>query len=187
MTKLSDASRSVSTEGTAALTTDPVIRPWYREPWPWLLAAIPFATVIAGGFTFALAMSTEDSLVADDYYKRGLAINRDIAREQAADRLGIGVRLRFSAADGQVSATLPSGTPRPASLVLRLQHPTRSALDITARLDRVSPDTYAGAVRPAASSHWRVTIEDPEAVWRLSGTWEASSPELALRATKLPE
>jgi hypothetical protein len=187
MIKLSDTSLSVSTEGSLRSAADPVIRPWYREPWPWLLASIPFATVIAGGFTLSLAMSTEDSLVADDYYKRGLAINRDIAREQAADRLGIGARIRFSAADGQVSATLPSGTTRPASLVLRLQHPTRSALDITARLDRVSPDTYAGAVRPAASSHWRVTIEDPEGVWRLSGSWEASSPELALHATKLSE
>ena len=187
MTKLSDASLSIPAPTATLSLTDTQNRPWYREPWPWLLAAIPFATVIAGGVTLSLAISTEDSLVADDYYKRGLAINRDIAREQAADRLGIGARIRFAAADGQVSATLPSGTTRPASLVLRLQHPTRSALDITARLDRVSPDTYAGAVRPAASSHWRVTIEDPEGVWRLSGSWEASSPELALHATKLPE
>jgi hypothetical protein len=187
MTKLSDGSQSIPTAATALLTADPVIRPWYREPWPWLLAAIPFATVIAGGFTLALAISTEDSLVADDYYKRGLAINRDIAREQAADRMGIDVRLRFFAAEGQVTATLPPGTRQPASLVLRLHHPTRSALDITARLDRVSPDTYAGAVRPAPSSHWRVTIEDPEGIWRLSGTWEANARETALRATKLPK
>jgi uncharacterized protein len=187
MTKLSDASLSIPAEPAALLLTDPVIRPWYREPWPWLLAAIPFATVIAGGFTLSLAISTEDSLVADDYYKRGLAINRDIAREQAANRLGIDVRLRFTATGGRVIATLPADAPQAAALVLRLQHPTRSAMDVTARLDRVSPSTYAGAVRPVSATHWRVTVEDPEGVWRLSGAWDTDAPELALRATKLPD
>jgi hypothetical protein len=125
--------------------------------------------------------------VADDYYKRGLAINRDIAREQSANRLGIDVRLRFTATDGRVTATLPAGAPQPAALVLRLQHPTRSAMDIAARLDRVSPNTYAGAVQPVSATHWRVTVEDSEGVWRLAGTWDSSAPELALRTIKLPD
>jgi len=187
MSKLSDASLSIPAEGVLMLNNDAVTRPWYREPWPWLLAAIPFATVIAGSFTLSLAISTEDSLVADDYYKRGLAINRDIAREQAANRLGIDVRLRFTATDGTVAATLPVGAPQSAALVLRLQHPTRAAMDITARLDRVSPDTYTGGVRPVSATHWRVTVEDSEGVWRLSGAWDTNAPELALRATKLPD
>jgi hypothetical protein len=166
------------------VTTYPVIRPWYREPRPWLMAAIPFATVIASAVTLSMAMSTEDGLVADDYYKRGLAINRDIAREQAAERLGMSVRLRFAAADGRVTATLPLGTPQPAALMLRLAHPTRSGLDINVRLEPFAPNTYAGALRLTPASHWRVTVEDPEGVWRLARTWEASAPELALRATK---
>ena len=120
MTKLSDASLSIPAPTATLSLTDTQTRPWYREPWPWLLAAIPFATVIAGGVTLSLAISTEDSLVADGYYKRGLAINRDIAREQAANRLGIDVRLRFTATDGRVTATLPVGAPQPAALVLRL-------------------------------------------------------------------
>ena len=186
MTKLSEASLSSAAVGTLSIA-DPVIRPWYREPWPWLLAAIPFATIIAGGFTLSLAIFTEDSLVADDYYKRGLAINRDIAREQAAGRMGIDVRLLFTAIDGRVTATLPAGAPEPAALVLRLRHPTRSAMDMIARLDRVSPATYAGVMRPVSATHWRVTVEDAEGLWRLSGVWNTNAPELALRATKLPE
>src|SRR5690242_8414237 len=116
MTKLSDANVLSAPVGTSSVT-DTAIRPWYREPWPWLLAAIPFATIIAGGVTLSLAISTEDSLVADDYYKRGLAINRDIGHEQAAIRMGIDVRLRFSSSNGQVNATLPAGAPQPAALV----------------------------------------------------------------------
>jgi hypothetical protein len=181
MTKPADASLSIQAKGAMLLAAPAISRPWFREPWPWLLAAIPIATVIAGGFTLSMAISTEDSLVADDYYKRGLAINRDLAREQAAQRLGIRMRLRFDAAGGRVTATFTAGTPQAATLMLKLQHPTRSSLDSTVRLDRVSPDTYSAALRPASASRWRVTVDDPEGAWRLSGIWQGNAPEVALR------
>ncbi len=41
------------------------IRPWYREPWPWVLIAIPLLTVIASAITFWLAVSHPDYLVLD--------------------------------------------------------------------------------------------------------------------------
>ena len=41
-------------------------RPWYREPWPWVLIAIPVLTIIASGFTFWLAVSNPDYLVVDE-------------------------------------------------------------------------------------------------------------------------
>lgn len=42
------------------------IRPWYREPWPWVLIAIPLLTIIASAFTFWLAVSNPDYLVLDE-------------------------------------------------------------------------------------------------------------------------
>ena len=50
-------------------------RPWYKEFWPWFLIAVPIITLIMGGVLLKLAISTEDSLVVDDYYKEGKAIN----------------------------------------------------------------------------------------------------------------
>ena len=49
-------------------------RPWYRHGWVWFLAGIPASAIIAGSITIWIAVSTADSLVADDYYKEGLAI-----------------------------------------------------------------------------------------------------------------
>ena len=49
-------------------------RPWYREPWPWILLAIPVATIIAGAITMLIALRGADGVVAEDYYKRGLEI-----------------------------------------------------------------------------------------------------------------
>jgi len=45
------------------------IRPWYREPWPWVLIAIPLLTVIASAITLWLAVSRPDYLVIgpEDY------------------------------------------------------------------------------------------------------------------------
>jgi hypothetical protein len=41
------------------------VRPWYREPWPWVLIAIPLLTVIASAATLWLALSHPDYLVIE--------------------------------------------------------------------------------------------------------------------------
>jgi hypothetical protein len=42
------------------------LRPWYKEPWPWVAIAIPAAAVIASAITFYLAVSNPDYLVVED-------------------------------------------------------------------------------------------------------------------------
>ena len=56
-------------------------QPWYREPWPWILMSGPAAVIVAGAVTTWMAFASADGLVADDYYKRGLAINAVLKRE----------------------------------------------------------------------------------------------------------
>jgi hypothetical protein len=41
-------------------------RPWYKEPWPWVIIAIPLAAVIMGVITFYLAVSHPDYLVVEE-------------------------------------------------------------------------------------------------------------------------
>ena len=53
--------------------------PWYRQRWPWLLIAGPALVVVAAFFTLWLSVSSDDGVIADDYYKRGLLINTDAA------------------------------------------------------------------------------------------------------------
>ena len=50
--------------------------PWYRQFWPWFLIALPACVVIAAIATALIASRHADDLVADSYYKDGLAINR---------------------------------------------------------------------------------------------------------------
>ena len=71
-------------------------RPWYREPWPWLLALGPMTVVIGGAVTLWLAAASDDGLVASDYYRRGLAINQTLARQQTAMRMQYSAQVTFS-------------------------------------------------------------------------------------------
>lgn len=43
----------------------PPPRPWYREPWPWVLIAIPAITVVACAITLYLALTHPDTVVVD--------------------------------------------------------------------------------------------------------------------------
>ena len=51
-------------------------KPWYREPWPWILMAGPALVVVAGVVTMVLAVRSNDPLVAEDYYRRGVEMSR---------------------------------------------------------------------------------------------------------------
>lgn len=39
-------------------------RPWYREPWPWIIAAGPAVAVVAGLATWWIAASNADVVIA---------------------------------------------------------------------------------------------------------------------------
>jgi hypothetical protein len=143
------------------------INPWYREPWPWLLMAGPALVVAAGAATLWLAMASNDGLVADDYYKRGLAINQSLQRDLAA-RAG-GYQAHLLADAGRVRVTL-SGEGTPAALRLTLAHPTRAGLDRTVRL-APRAGGYEGEVGALAPGSWHAALEDEGGNWRLHGVW----------------
>jgi len=155
--------------------------PWYRQRWPWLLMVPPLAAVIGGIITIVLAVRSNDGMVADDYYKRGLAINAELSRGQRAAELGLVAEVQAGGeAAGDPVLVRISGRqmlPPEAALRIRLVHPGRSGADRVALLSRVSADAdgrsaeYRGAWDEAAALHasvaWRVVLEGRE--WRLDG------------------
>lgn len=141
-------------------------QPWYREPWPWILMAGPAIVVVAGIVTAWLAIRGEDGLVADDYYKQGLAINQSLGRRDAAERLGVQAEIQF--ADGRVRVILKNAAVR-GTLILRLVHPTRAGMDQRLEMAVVQPDVYEGRVQALQPGRWHVMLEDRD--WRLTDDW----------------
>ena len=138
--------------------------PWYRHLWPWLLLCGPAAVVVAGAVTLWLAFSSADGLVADDYYKQGLAINKRLAREEEARRLGVSASVELGAA--RIRVQLTGATPE--ALFVHLAHATRAGHDLRVRLAPVGPGTYEAELESLPRGHWRVVIEDPRSTWRIA-------------------
>lgn len=154
--------------------------PWYREPWPWILVSGPAIVVVAGIATAVIAWRTNDPLVADDYYKQGLAINREISKDEAAKRLGITARISFSADRTQVRVRLGGAPVSGRGLRMKLVHPTRDGMDQAVSLALIAGDMYEGRLRAPVGETWQIQLLDAESVWRLAGIWKNSSDSVAL-------
>lgn len=143
--------------------------PWYREPWPWLLMAGPAAVIVAGAITIYLAVVSNDGVVADDYYKRGLAINQTLSRDALARQHRMRARIEFAADFGRVGVALTGDTQAGTPLVLRLAHPGRPALDRSLPLTAQADGNHLAQFPVLTPGRWHVTLEDAAQSWRLVG------------------
>jgi hypothetical protein len=142
---------------------------WYAEPWVWLLIALPMTAVIGGMITIYLAVTTSDGLVVDDYYRRGKAINMDLARDVAAAGHGLQARLALDPANRRILLTLDSlDDQHPAQVRFSLLHPTRPGNDQVILLQPVAGGGYAGTLQAMHDGNWYVQLEADD--WRLSGS-----------------
>ncbi|WP_311221429.1 MULTISPECIES: FixH family protein [unclassified Acidovorax] len=55
--------------------------PWWRFGYVWLIIAGPAIVVVAGFVTLWLAISQPDPVLAEDYYQRGLDINKTLRQQ----------------------------------------------------------------------------------------------------------
>lgn len=153
--------------------------PWYREPWPWLLMAGPFAVLVAGAITIWIAFATSDGLVTQDYYKQGLAVNKMLAMEESAARLGVTAQVDFSSDRHRIVVLLAQADP--AELTVRFAHSTRSGHDLVVRLARVGAGRYEAAVASELPpGRWNVQLEGPRGEWRLAGAWSGRDASFTL-------
>ncbi len=157
-------------------------RPWYREPWPWILAAGPALAVIGGAVTAILAVTTEDGLVVDDYYRQGLAVNATMAREERARRLGVTAILQLTPRRDGVNVAVTQARGRPGRIRLTFAHPTRSGQDQSVILQPGPAGGYDAALSPIRINAWQVVLEDETSGWRLAGTLPAQGERIELRA-----
>ena len=154
--------------------------PWYRQAWPWFLIALPATAVIGSLVTAFLAARGFDGPVAADYYRQGLAINRQVARAQVARELGLVATVDF-AGFGQgdpvrVQIEASDAIPPEQEVTLRLVHPGRPEADRMALLRRSAPDAdgrraaFEGTLTAPSTAlagpvAWQVALESRD--WRI--------------------
>lgn len=144
-------------------------KPWYKYPLVWMMIAIPFSAVIMGVVMIWLAVNTDDGLVADDYYKQGLAINDVIIRDKQAAALGLSAVIEFDHSEKVINLVFDKGslTVLPDTLQLDLQHATRANSDISVVLNRGIDNRYIGYLeQPVSQGVWYFELFDAD--WKLN-------------------
>jgi hypothetical protein len=142
---------------------------WYREPIVWLVVAIPASAVIMGAIMLGVSIATYDGLVTDDYYKKGLQINRSMERDTKAEQYGLSSLVRVGAKGGVIEVALDAnrGFDVPEEVNLRLFHATRAGLDRDIVMRRVAAGRYLASRPELAAGRWYLQLDADD--WRLKG------------------
>jgi hypothetical protein len=138
----------------------------------WMLIAVPLAAVIMGIVTLTLAIRSYDGLVSDDYYKRGLEINRTIERDARAAQLGLEAAVELLGAEGRVRVALrgADGFARPQTLNLKFAYALRGREDHDLVLEAANGTHYAAALPALVPGRWYVHLSGAD--WRLNGVMQ---------------
>lgn len=75
-----------------------VAAPWWKFGHVWLVVAGPAIVVVAGFVTLYLAIRTSDPVVSEDYYRKGIEINKTL--EAGSNNLAPAIQARNHAATG---------------------------------------------------------------------------------------
>lgn len=141
--------------------------PWFRQFWPWFLILLPASVVVASFVTMYIAYYGADDLVVDEYYKDGLAINRQLEKKQRSSELGISAGLHFS----NDHVTVRFEGPVDAQLLnLTLSHPLEADRDFSLTVSRIAPGIYQAPLPAPVAPRWLWILSlEQEDGWRLDG------------------
>ena len=170
--------------------------PWYKQFWPWVVFGLPACSVIAGITSVVIAVTHRDSLVRDDWYTDGMAVNRRLAADDHARALGMVASLSVDPDSGEVTLLLEGvGSEALRQLDLELSHATHAERDRVLRLQQVEIGIYRGQLEPQLAGHWYATLRpgargDPLAndgpAWRLSRRVDFATTGLVLFGESKP-
>jgi len=149
--------------------------PWFKQPLVWMLIAIPFSAIVMGVIIIYLAVTTDDGLVAEDYYKKGLTINRQIAKEVAATDFRLQVVIDVDVDTGYIQAKFDKGqmSDYPSQLQLALRHASKEQNDVFVILQKGIGNNYVGSIADGVQHGvWHIELsnlaDETTTPWRLT-------------------
>lgn len=161
---------------------------WYKEPWLLLVVGGPLIVVCASIFTGVLAWRGSDKVVAEDYYKQGLMINKDLQRDATARELQLSASLSLDLAANRLKMSLSANKNLADIVQVSLASSDGRANSVTEVIRRlpmkqVKRGEYEGDINVAANFSiatvklLHVKVETTE--WRLTGDWFDPKQRLA--------
>lgn len=153
---------------------------WYKEPWLLLVIGGPLIVVCASLFTGMIAFRGADKVVAEDYYKQGLMINKDIQRDARARALALSATITLDLAAGKLRMQLAANQTMPDVVQVSLASSDRKTSSVSEVIHRlpmhqIQVGNYEGDLNLSSNltiatvKLLHVKVETTE--WRLTGDW----------------
>ena len=140
---------------------------WYKQFWPWFLITIPVISIILSVTMLNLAINTENSMVVDDYYKEGKAINLQLEKVQEAKARNIVTEL-FTRGKN-ISVEFLSGRPSSGeALKLSFSHATLESKDFEVLLAQDANGIYRASMEHELTGKWNITLTPLGQEWKIS-------------------
>jgi hypothetical protein len=141
-------------------------KPWYKQFWPWFLICIPLSSLIVGSQVIRLATDGTNSIVVDDYYKEGKAINSRIDKIEKAIVLGIKTKLNVQ--NGSITLEFISGAPASGeALRLDFFHVTQEFKDFTVLLTQDASGIFRNNEEYPIEGKWRLRLTPIDETWKV--------------------
>lgn len=155
-------------------------RPWYREFWVWFILAILGMGVASGTGVLFIGFSNAPQMVTGDYQSLGKALVNTGERSDRAIELGLAGEMSVSGKTVSLRLDADDPVAVPDRLLLRFQHPTDAARDVSALAERTDANTWTAALgERQPPSRARVIVSDLSQNWWLSGEFSGAVEGLA--------
>lgn len=160
-------------------------KPWFKQVWPWFIISFPLMTVIAGLITYKIAANNPVSMVKDDYFKSGLAINQVLEKQNKAKKLNMSATIEADKPSQllfiKLTTTKEQAPLSQPKLQLIFSHPTQEKLDVQLTLEKLNEGEFAAQLPALPQANWHIKLVDIRNNWLIKGRWnypQANEPEL---------
>lgn len=153
--------------------TPEALLPWYKQFWFCFVFGLPAVVVIAAIGTVILAFNSADSMVSDNYYKQGLAINALVADINHAKALDLSADIHIDKKTYTWQIKLNSNKAlSTGNLIVNLHHPADSKKDRSFIAIDAGNLSYRGQLNISDKHRWYIDISPEntqDTPWLLKG------------------
>ncbi|PQJ54260.1 FixH family protein [Psychrosphaera saromensis] len=138
---------------------------WYRNPWVWLVIALPMSAVIGGIATIIITNKHQPDMVVDDYYKKGKAINQELTLYDNAQKLGITLEVKVN--EHRIEVKSPTEF---SALKVKVIHSTLADQDFDLVLTPNAIGTLSSSIETIMPGKWQIVVMPMDNSWKVRKT-----------------
>ncbi len=145
-----------------------MVKPWYKQFWPWFLIALPLSVVVGTLYTVAIFSQNSVNLVAEDYYKKGKGINIDLSKINVARDLGLNAAV--SSQDNDIVIRFEKGRlDHFPAITASFTHRTLPDRDFQKLLTADASGNYRLSLDHEVQGPWFVELQPHNEAWLVQG------------------